>query len=388
MFDFSGPSAASARCTSARARCHRGSAAAAGPDAAEVAQRRLDRRLRGVDRVDQLATRRRRSARRSPAPARRSRRRARARPCWPAARQRSRRLAPALVCATPSASRWVWGTASLVPSRDLARSRRPPARGRRSARRRRPRPARARGSGARSRPAAARGRSRAGPAGGPPDAICRVRLRSTAVRSSSDAGPRTASMPGRRAASFWNRFSRRRRCLRGDRPLGLEVDLERRRPARAAVALEGLEALARRVVGRQVLDVRRSGVEGQRGRGEQQQRERRQQHRRPGACATRARTGAPTGSRRGLDHSCQRLTLVPSTARPAGIANSAVDDGEHAGDDHAQRRRLEQRSRRDEERAQHAHRQRGAREHDRPAGAHHGLLDGAPPRRARRPAPP
>ena len=267
--------ATSARWTSCRARATAGSAAAAGPDAAEVAQRRLDRGLGAVERVDQLRRRSCGSAR-----TRTSRelldrvsaacgaRGSRAAGCLrdavralsgllhavgeragSAARRRSCRRAiwpePVAACPRPAVS--------------VARARRRPLE-----------PAVER---ARRRAAAARGRARAGSAAGRPRRSDASAAAARRCARAARPGPARPRRPAAARPRSWKRFRRRSRASVVIGPLGLEGDLERRRPARAAIALERLVALARRVVGRQVRDVRRPGVERQRRGGQQQQRE-------------------------------------------------------------------------------------------------------------------
>ena len=306
--------------TSCLARCTAGSAAAAGP-AAEVAQRRLDRRLRPCSagrsaRSSELLF----SSTRTPRAARRSR------PASSAAPLARRgcdafviRFAPAL--GLRDAVRELLrlrdrgaGAAAAIWSEPRPPGPRPAPSGSRRAPCSRPRFRRA---GAAQRAARSPRSSRAELR--PPVTIWRVMLRSTAVRSSSDAGPSTASTPGCARDPLLEALQRAQPRVGRDRARCVwKVDLERRRPAGAAIALERLVALARRVVGRQVRDVGRPGVERQRGRRQQQQREASRAAPRRPACATAARRAAPRGSRRAPDHSCQRLTFVAEHGEAGG----------------------------------------------------------------------
>ena len=282
MFDFSGPSAASARCTSARARCTAGSAAAAGPDAAEVAQRRLDRRLRRVDRVDQLATRRCRSAssmtRASSSIASCSSRRAR---CSRGSAARSSRLAPVPWSArrrwrgAGSAGRRRWCPAAIWsgPGRRLAE----PVVERVGAGRAL---ARGRGSGApvanssRSSPRSSRFSWR------PPEAIWRVRLRSTCgaveQRRRARAPPRC---PARARPAAGSASARRSRASVVIGPLVWKSTSNGVAQPAPRSRWKASKLLRDASSGGRFCDVRRPGVERQRGRRQQQQRERREQHR-------------------------------------------------------------------------------------------------------------
>ena len=195
MFVFSGPSAASARCTSARARCTAGSAAAAGPTLPRlrsadctadwdvltgIDQLRVRVVALLVDDADELVDR------------------IVELPRAPAGRRAalSSRLDPALACCdtvgeplrlrhrVARAARDLVGPGGGLPETAVERvgARWRPAFS--------PRFSRPVANSRRSRPRSRRFSWR------PPEAIWRVRLRSTSVRSSSDAGPSTASMPG------------------------------------------------------------------------------------------------------------------------------------------------------------------------------------------------
>ena len=154
----------------------------------------------------------------------------------------------------------------------------------------------------------------------------------------------------------------------------MERDLERRRPACPAISFEVLVALASGVVGRQVGDVRRTGVERERRGGQQQQREDRQHRRHSGLAGQPLREPHPGV----LAVPGPQLPAVHVGAEQREPGRDREERGGHGQDarhDHAEGGGLEQRPRRDRKRAQHPHGQRCAREHDRPPGARDRLDD-------------
>jgi hypothetical protein len=164
-----------------------------------------------------------------------------------------------------------------------------------------------------------------------------------------------------------------------DRTDRVEVDLERRRPACAAVSLESLVALARGVVRRQVRDVRGPGIERERGRRQDQEREDRECGRDAGLA------GQPVGEpdprvRAARGPQRPAVDVRAEQCEPGRDREESCGDGEQDGDDHPERRGLEQRARGDQQGAEHAHGERRPREDDRaprPSDRYHDrLLDG------------
>ena len=179
----------------------------------------------------------------------------------------------------------------------------------------------------------------------------------------------------------WKRFSSPQARFGRDRAAGMERDLERGRPAGAAIALERLVALARRVVGREVRDVRRAGVERERGSREQEQREDSERRRGPRLAREPLREPHP----RVLAPRRPELPAVdvrPEHHEPGGDREERDRHREHAGHDHAERRRLEQRAGGDRERSEHPDRERRARR-TRPCARPAQRPARPPPRRSR-----
>ena len=165
--------------------------------------------------------------------------------------------------------------------------------------------------------------------------------RSTAVRSSSEAGPSTAcdAVDLGRAWS-WNRFRARSRFSVVIGPLVWKIDLVGRRPAGAAILLEGLVALARALSGGRLATFGGPVSSASAGADSSSKRDQRQQHRDARACSTSARRTRTHGFCAARStRSVPAVDVVPTSASPAGIANSADRDGQRAGDDHAERRR-------------------------------------------------
>ena len=337
MFDFSGPSAASARCTSCLRARHGRVGGRRRARAAEVAQRRLDRRLGAVRAgrsacVSESSVLPRRVIRASSSIA--SCELARA-ACWPACEAcvepvgararcgRRRRRAAGSGAPPRSCRRAIWPEPVAAWPRPCV-----------ELRRRRPRPARGRGS---ARPV---------PRSEPLEAALQPReLAPARCDLAGEAAQHRGALEQRRRPEHrldarlardlraGSASARRSRCLGRDRPVACGSRPRTASPSRRrGRARRPRSSCARRCPGGRFATFGGPVSSASAGRRQQQQREGREQHRDPRLARQRARTAAPTGSRARADHSCQRLTFVPEHREPRG-------DREQRGDAPPARRR-------------------------------------------------